>query len=292
MQHNMLKRLLTIPLVAAAALTVACTDAPASDSETLFVSIRPLRSIVQAIVGEDFPVEVLVPAGASPETFEPTARQIVALNRAQLLFNVGLIDFETTLLPKIADPQRVVTLSAGVELLAGSCSHAEHHHGHTHAHGVDPHIWTSPRALQRMAANAFEAIRQRYPDSVRYAANHEALQKRLRELDADVEAMLTAGEVRSFILYHPAYTYYASDYGLQQIAVEEDGKEPSARRLAELIDRARADGVRRIFYQTQFPASSVEVLARDIGAEAVAIDPLAEDIIGQIETFTELLSRP
>ena len=288
---------------------------------------------------------MLVPAGASPETFEPTPRQFVDLNRARLIFNVGLIDFETTLLDKIEARDKVVDLSRGIDLIAGSCSHAhgkvaradEPHaaamseeqqtagtaatpeeqqtagshaaampgerqlagrhtatpapqaHGHSHAHGIDPHIWTSPRALQRMAANAYEAIHALWPDSVKYTENHARLQEQLAALDARTAGKIAASGVRYFIVYHPALTYYARDYGLQQVAIEDDGKEPSARALARLIEQAHRDGVRRIFYQSQFPASAVEVIARDIEAQSVAIDPLKEDVIANIDSLTDLI---
>lgn len=130
-----------------------CTSRRQADGEPLYVSILPLRSLVQGIVGDDFDIEVLVPPGASPETFEPTPRQFVGLNKARMVFNVGLIDFETTLLAKIEDQAKVVNLSRGIELIAGTCSHGSH--GHTHTHGIDPHVWTSPRALQKMAENAY-----------------------------------------------------------------------------------------------------------------------------------------
>ena len=145
----------------AALLLAACAPKQPAGENTFYVSILPLRSIVEEIVGDDFKIEVLVPPGASPETFEPTPRQFVELNKAQLIFNVGLIDFETTLLGKVGDQAKVVNLSRGIDLIAGSCSHGHdgHEHGHGHAHGVDPHVWTSPKALQTMAANAYEAIR-------------------------------------------------------------------------------------------------------------------------------------
>lgn len=310
----------------------SCAQPAQPEEETLYVSILPLKSIVGGIVGDDFDVRVLVPAGASPETFEPTPRQFVDLNRARLIFNVGLIDFETTLLGKIEARDKVVDLSRGIDLIAGSCSHAhgkvaradEPHaasmpeeqqtagshaatpgerqlagshaaspapqaHGHSHAHGIDPHIWTSPRALQRMAANAYEAIHALWPDSVKYTENHARLQEQLAALDARTAEKIAASGVRYFIVYHPALTYYARDYGLQQVAIEDDGKEPSARALARLIEQARRDGVRRIFYQSQFPASAVEVIARDIEAQSVAIDPLKEDVIANIDSLTDLI---
>ena len=321
----------------------SCAQPAQPEEETLYVSILPLKSIVGGIVGDDFDVRVLVPAGASPETFEPTPRQFVDLNRARLIFNVGLIDFETTLLGKIEARDKVVDLSRGIDLIAGSCSHAHNKvarahelhaaamseeqqtagtaamseeqqtagtaatpgerqlagshaatpapqaHGHCHAHGIDPHIWTSPRALQRMAANAYEAIHALWPDSVKYTENHARLQEQLAALDARTAGKIAASGVRYFIIYHPALTYYARDYGLQQVAIEDDGKEPSARALARLIEQARRDSVRTIFYQSQFPASAVEVIARDIEAQSVAIDPLKEDVIANIDSLTDLI---
>lgn len=341
----MQKLVLKLLVCACIGTLCSCAQPAQPEEETLYVSILPLKSIVGGIVGDDFDVRVLVPAGASPETFEPTPRQFVDLNRARLIFNVGLIDFETTLLGKIEARDKVVDLSRGIDLIAGSCSHAhgkvaradEPHaaampgerqlagshdaatpeeqqtagtaatpgerqlagshdampapqaHGHSHAHGIDPHIWTSPRALQRMAANAYEAIHALWPDSVKYTENHARLQEQLAALDARTAGKIAASGVRYFIVYHPALTYYARDYGLQQVAIEDDGKEPSARALARLIEQARRDGVRRIFYQSQFPASAVEVIARDIEAQSVAIDPLKEDVIANIDSLTDLI---
>ena len=200
-----------------------------------------------------------------------------------MVFNVGLIDFETTLLAKIEDQAKVVNLSRGIELIAGTCSHGSH--GHTHTHGIDPHVWTSPRALQKMAENAYEAIREAYPDSVKYETNYRLLQQELKALDERTAARIAASDVEYFIIYH------ARDYGLRQIAIEADGKEPSAKQLTQLIRQAREDGVRRILYQSQFPASAVEVIARDIDAEYAEVDPLREDVIANIEEITGIITR-
>lgn len=276
-------------LLAVLASLASCAPQPQQSDRTIYVSILPLRGILHSIVDEDFPIEVLVPAGASPETFEPTPQQYIALNRAQFVFSVGLIDFETSLLDKIADKTKVVPLNQGIEPISGTCSHTAH--GHHHAHGVDPHIWTSPKALQHMAARAYEVIHRAYPDSGKYEANYLKLRDELLELDNRVAQRIAASDTRIFVIYHPALTYYARDYGLQQIAIEEDGKEPSARHLARLIRQARANNVRNIFYQSQFPASTVEVIANDIGVEAVQIDPLREDIVTNIEEITRLITK-
>ena len=246
--------------LSAIVLLTACITNNRQNNRILYVSIQPLQSLVDSIVGGDFEVEVLVPAGASPETFEPTPRQFVELNEAQLIFNVGLIDFETSLLGKVEQQEKVIDLSHGIDLIEGSCSHSSH--GHNHTHGVDPHVWTSPKALQ----------------------------KELQALDARTAEKIARSGIEYFIVYHPALTYYARDYGLRQVAIETDGKEPSAKQLTAIIRQAREDGVRRIFYQKQFPASTVEVIARDIDAEYVAIDPLNRDAIANIDTITDLIT--
>lgn len=255
----------------------------------MYVTIAPLTEIITEITGGDFPVEVLVPSGASPETFEPTPRQFIALNSAQAVFAVGLLDFEKALTSRIDDASKVVDLSRGIEPVAGSCAHV--HNGHTHKHGIDPHVWTSPRQLLTMAANAYEAIRGLYPDSVKYESNYRAYSEKLRLLDAECAEACAVGERKCFVIFHPALTYYARDYGIEQIAVEHEGKEPTARQLGVIIERARQNGVRRIFYQSQFPRSTVEIVASDIGAECVEIDPLAADVTDNIKRITRLITE-
>ncbi len=284
--------LFSIFLIAISLCGLEACAPQSAQRETIYVSILPLRGLVHEIVGDDLPIEVLVPAGASPETFEPTPRQFIALNQARMVMNVGLLDFETALLEKIEDRQKIVNLNKNIKLIAGTCSHiksseSEKHH---HTHGIDPHIWTSPKALLQMAANAYEAIRRTYPDSTKYETNYRKLKQKLVDLDSTVTRKIEASGVRMFVIYHPALTYYARDYGLRQVAIEEDGKEPSARHLARLIEVAREENIRNIFFQSQFPASVVEVIANDIGAKAVQIDPLCENAIGNIETITDLIT--
>lgn len=279
--------------VVAAAACVATTGCgkqrKPDDGRTMYVSIAPLAEIVTAITGGDFAVEVLVPAGASPETFEPTPRQFIALNSAQAVFAVGLLDFERALTSRLDDASKVVDLSRGIEPIAGSCSHE--HHGHHHAHGTDPHIWTSPRQLMTMAANAREAIRTLYPDSVKYESNYLAYSEKLRLLDEECAEACARSACRCFVVFHPALTYFARDYGIEQIAIEHEGKEPAARQLSEIIERARRSGVRRVFYQSEFPRSTVEITASDIGAECVEINPLAADVTDNIRRMTRLITE-
>lgn len=274
-------------LAVAALFTVSCSGRTAAGDNRpeVTVTILPLKYLVHEITGDDFAIEVLVPSGASPETFEPTPKQYIRLNESQMVFATGLIDFENALLARMEHKERLVDLSRGVELMAGSCSHDRAAEARSRAaaakglpHGIDPHIWTSPRELRIMALNAYEAIMTQYPDSTKYTATYKALDARLRNLDDTCQAMCEASPTKAFVVYHPALTYFARAYGLEQIAVETDGKEPSARELARLIDRAREAKVTALLYQSQFPRSVVEVVARDIGVECREIDPMAENV--------------
>ena len=206
---------------------------------------------------------------------------------------------------KVENHTKIIDLSRGIVPIAGSCAHGHKHDkadGDLHPHGadlpgnsglqgVDPHVWTSPKALQRMAANAYDAIRTRWPDSAKYEANYRRLQRELQALDIRTGARIDSSGVKSFIVYHPALTYYARDYGLEQIAIEADGKEPSARRLAHIIRRARKEKIRKILYQSQFPASAVEIIAGDIDGKGIPFDPLREDPIAGIDEITRIITE-
>ena len=259
-----------------------------SYDNTIFVSIAPLKPIVEAIVGDDFSVEVLVPAGASPETFEPTPKQFIALNESVMVLSTGLLDFEKSILQRVHDQSKVINLSQGIATIAGSCSHT-HHGKHCH-HGVDPHIWCSPKCIDIMAKNMYNALVAMVPDKD-YTTAYSALNEQIKELDSVVTKLCNNSSLPYFIIYHPALTYLARDYNLEQVAIEHEGKEPSAKHLATIIERARRDGIKRVFYQSEFPESSVAIVAEDIGAETVEINPLDENIFENIVTIATLITE-
>ena len=270
-----------------ALLIVGCTTKSDSDKKTIFVTITPMQSIIEEITAGDFDIEVIVPKGASPETFEPTPKQVTSFSDAEFIFSTGIIDFEQSLVERIDDDAEVVNLSNGIELIAGSCSHGNHQH----KHGVDPHIWTSPRALRTMVTNAHKAIMAHYPDSVKYTEATGRLLERIDALDNYCATRIKAEGVEAMMIYHPAYTYYARDYGIEQIAIEHDGKEPSLRQTTALIEKAKEHGVKAILRQPQYSEDKVRAIANDAGAEIITTDPLAEDILGEIERVTEIICR-
>lgn len=272
-----------IVIIFCALLAVACggNDAPIDDRPTITVAIAPLRWLTEAIVGEGVRIEVLIPAGASPETFEPTPHQIIAMIDSRAVYTVGLMEFERSLTSRTGIA--TTPLCEGIETIGG-------HYHNGHSHGADPHIWTSPRELRVMAENMYRHLRTIFPDSTCYDERYAQLDSALVELDHYVASCWAMSERDYFVIYHPALTYYARAYSIEQVAIEQEGREPSARSLTDLIERARRDGVKRVFYQRPYPASVVEVTAEAIGAEAVEIDPLAEDVYSMIRQTTKMLA--
>ena len=278
-------------LLFAALVVASCGNREVKVENRAVVSIAPLKPIVEAILGDDFEVAVLVPQGASPETFEPTPKQLREVESARFVFGTGLLEFEQELLHRVARNEQIINLSQGIDVITGTCSHAHHGHACGHKHGVDPHVWCSPKALGKMAENAYRVIAQAMPDSTKYAEAYNALNSNILTLDKEVAEMCQKSPRKSFIIYHPALTYLARDYGLTQVAIEKDGKEPSAKYLAQIINLARAEGVKAIFYQSEFPASSVTIICKDTGATAVEINPLSEDIFRNIRHITTLITE-
>jgi len=288
---NKLRHTLSIFIIL---LFFGCTERKVVVENRAIVSIAPLKPLVESILGEDFEVSVLVPQGASPETFEPTPKQLREVESARFVFGTGLLEFEQELLHRIARNEQIINLSQGIELIAGTCSHAHHaHHDHScgHAHGIDPHIWCSPKSLGKMAENTYNAISREMPDSTKYAEHYTALCIKLLDLDEEVSELCRQSPHSLFFIYHPALTYLARDYGLTQVAVEHEGKEPSAKHLARIIEQARTEGIKHIFYQSEFPASSVEVICQDINATPVEINPLEEDIFDNIRHIVTLITE-
>ena len=285
LNDNSMKRI-TIFILLAALLLGCNTPSNEHDEKAIFVTITPLKRIVEEVTCGDFNVEVLVPEGASPETYEPTARQLTTLSDARHIFAIGLINFEQMLLNNLPE-HSIVDLSEGIEIMEGSCSHGHKHH----AHGTDPHIWTSPKALQTMVRTIERAIMEEYPDSTKYREATARLITRIEALDDHCRESIERSGVKAVLIYHPAYTYYTRDYGIQQVAIERDGKEPTPKQLASIIATTKEYGIRTILLQPQYSEDKVRALAEECGAEIVVTNPLSDDILTEITRVTDIMCR-
>lgn len=246
------------------------------------VTIEPLRYFTQAIAGEQFEVVSLVPRGASPETYDPTPAQLVDFSHSRAYLRVGYLAFEqawTDRLQAAAPHLRVFDTGHGIDyLLSPETEDHDAHTGHTHT-GPEPHVWTSAANARILAANVFRALVSLDPSQTDfYRSRHDSLLTVINRTDSLCRSLLSRpGASHSFLIYHPSLTYFARDYGLLQLPIEEGGKEPSPARLSRLIEESRSTGARVVFVQPEFDRRHAEMVARQTGARVVSINPLAYD---------------
>lgn len=256
------------------------------------VSIEPQAYFLKQIAGDRVDVLVMVPAGVDAHTYEPKPKQLASLSRAAVYFGIG-VDFEEAWLPRFASANptmRIVKTDAGIHkmpMVAHEDEDEAHEHagkkeeGHHHEAGEpDPHVWLSPRLAKVLAASMRDALVQVDPDgAAAYAAGYDRFAASCDALDADITKLfagLPAGE-HKFMVFHPSWGYFARDYGLTQVPIEQLGREPGPKALAALIKEARKDGVKVIFVQPEFSTAQAQTVAKAIGGQVVPIDPLAVD---------------
>lgn len=260
----------------------------AAEKIAVAVSVPPQAYFVEKIGGDRVRVEVMIPTGSSHVDYSPSPRQVAALAGARIYIKVGHPAFEAEThsivpfldrLPKVL----VVDMSQGMDLIAGEGSegwHADQDQEEDHHHeGGDPHVWVAPSTVRVAARNIAAALRTADPGhAAEYAANLRAFEAEIDALDRDIRERLgsSAGR-RKFMVYHPSWGYFAHEYGLEQIAIEAEGKEPSAQRLIQLIDRGRRENVRVIFVQGGFPRKSAQVIADAVGGRVLTADPQERD---------------
>jgi zinc transport system substrate-binding protein len=240
------------------------------------VSIAPFKYFVRAIGGDDFTVNVMVPAGANPHIYEPFPKQIFNLRKSVGYISNGYLGFEITWLDRFYDTNRTMkklSLNKDIEPL-GSI----HQHEGEHVEGADPHYWVSPKCALIMALSVRDFLCELNPAGrSEYDANYKELMVRIRELDEKAAGLFSGVNSRSFMIFHPNLGYLARDYGLEEIAVEYEGKEPPPSRMKELIDRARHDHIKTIFVQREYDTKNARAIANEIGADLEIIDPLSAD---------------
>lgn len=246
------------------------------------VSILPQKYFIEQLAGDKVEVNVLVPPGASPETYEPSVSQLSQLDRSSIYMKIGYLGFELGWMEKIlsVNPElEIINLSEGVELIFGREAHEEdEHQGNRHTHeGIDPHIWMSARNARIMAGNMAEALKSLLPDdSIQIARRHSDLLGRIDSLDRKIGNLLAEAKGKSFMIYHPSLSYFARDYGLEQLALEWEGKTPSPSHMKKLSDLGRKHQITTILIQHEFDSKNAGILASEIGASIVPINPLDE----------------
>jgi zinc transport system substrate-binding protein len=304
----------TAAIVTAICLLTGCARSEREPVQDLVaVSIQPQIWLVERIAGELVEVVALLSPGDSPATYQPTDTQISRVLQASVYFRIGVPFEEGEWFRAITSSGRIriADIREGIELRVMEAGHdheedpaapspeqpvggvePEHEHEHDHsAGGLDPHIWLSPRLLKIQAANIERVLTELYPgQGDTFRANRIALDAELEALDAELREQLAPVRGRAIFLFHPSWGYFADDYGLHQVPIEIDGKEPSDAELTRFQTTARNEGVRVIFIQPQITSRTAEILAEALGAEVGILDPLARDVAANLRAAAALLA--
>ena len=271
-------------------------EAPGQDGKPqLAVSYDAHKYILEQIAGEDYDINVLLPAGSDPEMYDPDMRTMEGLSKAGVYFTTGTLGFEERMLDilKANYPDlKIENVAEGVELIEGT----HHHAGDSHNHSGDPHILSSIGNIRAVASNMLQGMKRLNPeDSVRFNKNFEIFSSRLDKIAAETDSLMKGRAGGSFVAMHPAMSYFARDYGVTQISLERDGKEASPRQLKERLEDAAGKHPAVLFYEKGHGEKGAREMARNLGIPVFALNLEAYDFLdnlrGAVKAYSEGAER-
>lgn len=283
------------------------------DDERLnvIVSILPQKTFVEAVGGDLVNVKELIPIGASPATYEPKPSDLIAIEKADVYFRIGYIQFEKSHLDKFVNlnsKMKVVDTSQGI-ILRYFEEEEEHSHEHnedsleaedTHEHteekhsdmSADPHIWLSPMLVKKQIDVISQTLSEKDPvNAQNYYRNAKEFKEQLDSLHVEIKLELGKLKTNKLLVFHPAWGYFADEYGLKQIAIEQSGKEPTPKQLQQIITQAKEEDIKVIFIQSQFNKDIAESIASEVGAIVISIDPLSESYVDNLRNIAKTIKE-
>ncbi len=281
-----------IPVLAIVLFTFTASSCgrgePVGEKPVVVVTILPQAEFMKKVGGDRVEVTVMVPPGANVHIYEPSPSQMTILAKAAMYAKVGSgIEFELTWMEKLRAVNKemlMVDSSAGVPLqeVTSEVDSSE----------IDPHIWMSPGNVAVMVQNIYEGlVIIDAANKAYYAQNRDAYLQELGRLDREIRESLSGVSDRTFMVYHPSLGYFAREYGLTMLSIENEGKEPTTAGMARMIARAKESNITVIFAEPQFNPQSARVIADAIGGRVVFIDSLAGDYVANMGYFLgELVS--
>lgn len=260
-----------------------------SRSHTVLVTVAPYRWLVEQIAQGKVKVQMLVPPAASMHTYEPTPKQMIGSSKADLWFRIGEV-FEDKALSAIRsynNSLQVIDLREGVDLIQG-----QPHQGCAHCSGgADLHFWVDPLIMKQQADVIARQLSRIYPEhSETFRHGLRTVKEDLDTLHEETESQLSHLKERSFFVSHPAYAYYASRYNLTQYSIEFEGRDPTPKQLEKILENAKTHRVKTIFIQSQYNNKGARLVADQIGAKLVMLDPYSEDYLAQMRKMAAQIS--
>jgi zinc transport system substrate-binding protein len=271
-------------------LFISCGRRQETGKEVISVSIAPFKYFVDEISGNRFDVNTMVPAGSNPHIYEPSPDQIKKLRKSVAYISNGCLGFEITWLDRFYEINRdmkKLNVADFIDLIT-----SEHHNEDMKDEGADPHYWLSPESAMKIASSVNEFLGEL--DSLNrenYNNNYKKLYQKIITVDSMARQLSLIEGDKVFMIYHPALAYLARDYGLEEIAVEHEGKEPTPSGLKEVIDRARTENIKMILVQREIDKKNVNAIVEETGAEIQTIDPLSEDWFDSITSIIKILKN-
>lgn len=281
--------LLVVLLVAHLMLTGCSTESSLgpeiiNEKPIIAVSIAPQKTFVEAVAGDLVEVVTVLPPGASHESYDPSPQEMELLNQASLYFTIGVGVEDAQILPNLSNEIPVVSLEEEV---------ASVYSMRTFGSGEpDPHIWLSPKRVKVMIEVISQELAKADPShEAFYRENATKYLEQLDQVDEQIEQALKGVDNRKFMVYHPAFGYLAEDYGLEMYSLEEEGKEATAKHLQEMVDLAKEENIKVLFYQEEIDSKQSEAFAEEIGAETIQLSPLAADYIDNLKRMANLMAE-
>lgn len=282
--HIWFCRLVVLSLVGLLMSSCLTRRKSAEDAKPLLmVTIEPIRFMADQIGGDYFRIESQIPKGANPETYDMTPRQMVHLSNSTAYLRIGYIGFENAWMQRLMESNpkmKVFDLSEGLDLMD------------TSSHAIEPHIWNSTVNARIIARNILQAMQQIDNEHREaFQKGYETLLETINETEQTIRGLLASQAGKSFLIYHPTLTYFARDWGLHQICIEEDGKEPTIQQLKEVTVQSREEGVETIFIQPEFDHENARLVAEETGSELSEIFPLSYDWAPEMIRIAKILSK-
>jgi zinc transport system substrate-binding protein len=291
---NIYKLYILISIISGALLFDSCKPSQAENRNTLSVTIEPQKYFLRAIAGNHYDVDCLIPSGIDPESSDFTPARMAMLDKSVAYFETGRLSIENIMIEKALQRNsqlKIVDCSAGIDFLEDTheSDNELYHYGHA---GKDPHIWSSVKSAKIMAENIRKAlVEMDTANETDYNANYDKLIAEINNTDSIIKSYLIQAPSKAFIIYHPALSYFANEYGLTQYTIEHEGKNPSPAQLKELIDKTKAEGVRTVFVQQEFDAKNAETVAEAIGGKIIRINLLSYNWSEEMIKIAKTLAR-
>lgn len=263
-------------------------------------SILPQKALVDAIGGDKVNVIAMIPTGASPHSYEPKPLQMLSISKAKAYFTVG-VEFEEAWLNRFKSQNKkmiIIDSVYGIKKIEMAAhhhdedEHEEHHEDHEHE-TLDPHVWTTPKNMIIMATNIKNALIKLDPSNkIVYTKNYIKLVGSLKQTDLQIKAILkNTPKGSKFMIFHPSWGYFAKEYGLIQLPIELEGKEPKAKDLAILISKAKKEHIKAIFVAPEFSAKSASQISKTLGIPVVKISNLGYNWHEFMTSFAKVVSH-